>query len=126
MKTLLGVMLVALSLSACGEAAAPTPPAPPPGPPPPPSPPLPMTTSRALEIMGTLSNTCREVAAMKMAQAKCEERQGRTVDHAALRTELRDLAWTMGKLSPDEASKQCEVVMGELTRRPKPQACWDL
>ncbi|MFJ6024521.1 hypothetical protein ACIQC9_08000 [Brevundimonas sp. NPDC092305] len=127
MKRMLGILLAAASLAACdetGESRMATVPSPEPTAPP--SPPLPLTTSRALEIMGTLSNTCREVATMKMAQAKCEERQGRTVDHAALRTELRDLAWNMAKLTPDEASKQCEVIMGELSSKPKPQPCWDL
>lgn len=127
MKRVLGILLAAASLAACDETGESRMVAvPPPEPPAPPSPPLPLTTSRALEIMGTLSNTCREVATMKMAQAKCEERQGRTVDHAALRTELRDLAWNMAKLTPDEASKQCEVIMGELSSKPKPRPCWDL
>jgi hypothetical protein len=126
-RKMFGVLLVVASLGACDETGeSRVTPVAPPQPPAPPSPPLPLTTSRALEIMGTLSNTCREVAAMKMAQAKCEERQGRTVDHAALRTELRDLSWNMAKLSADEASKRCEAIMGELSSRPKPQVCWDL
>lgn len=119
-------MAAMLTLAACGDAAEDQPPPAPPGPPVPPSPELPMTTAKALEIIDGLPLGCREMASLKTAMLMCEERQGRTADHAALRTELRDLKWTLQGLPMEEARARCSAITGELRRTPKPQVCWDL
>jgi len=97
---------------------------PPPGPPVPPSPELPMTAAKARLIMGTLSNTCMELATLKFDMHACELKQGKPASDEALRTELRDLRWNLQKLTPDEASAQCAAATAELRKTPRPQACW--
>jgi hypothetical protein len=118
-----------LGLAACDDFAggrAPSSPPPPAGPPVPPSPDLPITGPKARAIMADLSLSCLELASLKADMAICEERRGRTVDHAALRTELRDLKWTLQALPVAEASARCSALTTELRSTPKPQVCWDL
>lgn len=115
-----------LGLSACDDFAGGRPLPAPEGPPVPPSPELPMTAAKALVIVDGLPLGCREMASLKTAMMMCEERQGRTPDHAVLRTELRDLKWTLQALPPEEASARCSAITNELRQLPKPQVCWDL
>ena len=123
-----GIVVVAvaapLALAACDNFAAGRELPPPPGPPSPPSPELPMTAAKARLIMGTLSNTCMELATIKYDIHACELKQGKPSDEAALRTELRDLRWNLQKLTPDEASAQCAAQTTELRKTPKPAVCW--
>lgn len=113
-----------LGLAACGEVGTGRDLPPPPGPPVPPSPELPMTAPKARLIMGTLSNTCMELATLKYDIHACELKQGKPADDEALRTELRDLRWNLQKLTADEASAQCAAQTNELRKTPKPRACW--
>ncbi len=115
-----------LGLAACDDFAGGRPLPAPEGPPVPPSPELPMTTAKALEIIDGLPLGCREMASLKTAMLMCEERQGRTADHAALRTELRDLKWTLQGLPVEESRARCSAINDELRQKPKPQVCWDL
>ena len=113
------------ALAAC-EAPKPAAPPAPPAPPSPPSPELPMTPAKAREIIGDLPLACSQFASLKMDMLTCEERQGHTADHAALRTELRDLRWNLQSLPAEEATKQCAAKVAELQTHAKPRACWDL
>ncbi len=115
-----------LALAACDDFAGGRPLPEPAGPPIPPSPELPMTTAKALAIIDGLPLGCREMASLKTAMLMCEERQGRSPDHAALRTELRDLKWALQTLPVEEARARCTVITNELRLKPKPQVCWDL
>lgn len=115
-----------LAFAGCDDFAGGRPLPPPPGPPVPPSPELPMTTAKALEVIDGLPLGCRELASLKTAMLLCEERQGRTPDHAVLRTELRDLKWTLQALPPEQASARCSAITNDLRATPKPQVCWDL
>jgi hypothetical protein len=121
------LLIGAAGLAGCGEPTAKTgtPPAPA-GPPPPPSPELPMTGAKAREIVAALPITCLEMASLKMDMVLCDERQNKPTDHAALRTELRDLSWTLQKGTPEEAAARCSAILGELRSQPKPQVCYDL
>lgn len=119
------LLMAALVVGACSD----NPPAPPPAPPTPPSPPspdLPMTAVKAREIIGDLPLSCIEMATLKFDMLVCEERQHKPADHEALRTELRDLRWTLQQQSRDAATAQCSAITNELRSHPKPQACWDL
>ena len=124
-KLSISAAIVAFTLSGC---EAPTPKAPPvpPAPPSPPSPELPMTGVKAREIIGDLPLPCIEMASLKMDMLTCDARVGRPADHEALRTELRDLRWTLQTLPVEEASARCSALTAELRTKPKPQACWDL
>lgn len=124
-RTTAAVVAVLFGLAACDGAGADLPP-PAPTPPVPPSPELPMTAAKARQIIGGLSLSCMELASLKTAMLLCEERQGRTTDHAALRTELRDLKWNLQGLPVEEASARCSAITNELRQKPKPQVCWDL
>ena len=126
MKSSIVVIAVAttLGMAACDNLATGRDLPPPPGPPVPPSPELPMTAAKARLIMGTLSNTCMELATLKYDIHACELKQGKPVDEEALRTELRDLRWNLQKLPADEASAQCAAQTNELRKTPKPRACW--
>ena len=115
-------LVAILVLAAC---EAPEPPAPP-APPSPPSPDLPMTAVKAREIVAGLPLTCTELASLKMDMVLCEERQGKTTDHAALRTQLRDLRWNLQAQPTDVATARCTAEMDTLRAQPKPQVCWDL
>lgn len=117
--------VAALALSGC-EAPPPKAPPVPPAPPSPPSPELPMTGAKAREIIGDLPLPCIEMASLKMDMLTCDARVGRPADHEALRTELRDLRWTLQALPVEEASARCSALTAELRTKPKPQACWDL
>ena len=117
-------LVASLGLAACDQFAAGRELPPPPGPPVPPSPDLPMTAAKARLIMGTLSNTCMELATLKYDIHACELKQGKPADEEALRTELRDLRWNLQKLTADESSAQCAVLTNELRKTPKPRACW--
>ena len=117
-------LAAALGLAACGDIGTGREPPPPPGPPVPPSPDLPMTAAKARLIMGTLSNTCMELATLKYDIHACELKQGRPSDEVALRTELRDLRWNLDKLTHDEASTRCAALTTELRKTPKPAVCW--
>lgn len=117
-------LTAAAGLAACDDFATGRELPPPPGPPVPPSPDLPMTAAKARLIMGTLSNTCLELATLKYDIHACELKQGKPADEAALRTELRDLRWNLQKLTADEASAQCAARTTELRKTPKPRACW--
>ena len=117
-------MAAALAFAACDNFATGRELPPPPGPPVPPSPELPMTAPKARQIMGTLSNTCMELATLKYDMHACELKQGKPADDAALRTELRDLRWNLDKLTADEASARCAALTEELRKTPKPRACW--
>ena len=120
----IAALVAGLGLAACDEFATGRDLPPPPGPPVPPSPDLPMTAAKARLIMGTLSNTCMELATLKYDIHACELKQGRPSDEVALRTELRDLRWNLDKLTADEASAQCAAQTNELRKTPKPRACW--
>ena len=122
--TVAAALLAGLGLAACDQFAAGREPPPPPGSPVPPSPELPMTAPKARLIMGTLSNTCMELATLKYDIHACELKQGKPADEEALRTELRDLRWNLQKLPADEASAQCAAQTNELRKTPKPRACW--
>lgn len=124
-RPLLFSILAALVLSACEEPAPKAPPAPP-APASPPSPELPMTGAKAREIIGDLPLPCIELASLKMDMLTCAVRIGRPADHEGLRTELRDLRWTLQSLPAEEATARCSAMSGELRTQPKPQACWDL
>jgi hypothetical protein len=126
MRSTIVVIAVAatLGLAACDEFATGRELPPPPGPPVPPSPELPMSAAKARLIMGTLSNTCMELATLKYDIHACELKQGKPADEAALRTELRDLRWNLQKLTADEASAQCAALTNELRKTPKPRVCW--
>ena len=115
-------VVAVLVLAAC---EAPEPPAPP-APPLPPSPDLPMTAVKAREIVSGLPLTCTELASLKMDLVLCEERQGKPTDHAALRTQLRDLRWNLQAQPAEVATARCAAEMDTLRAQPKPQACWDL
>lgn len=119
------VAAFALPLTGCEQPAPRTPPAPP-APPSPPSPDLPMTGVKARQIIGDLPLPCVELASLKMDMVTCDERIGRAADHEGLRTELRDLRWTLQTLPATEAAARCTAQVNELRRRSKPQACWDL
>lgn len=125
LKPIMGLALAGLLLGACTEAKEP---APPPAPkwPVPPSPELPMTPAKAREIIGDLPMPCIQMATWKVEQATCDARQNKPVDQEALRTELRDLRWTLQQKTPDEASAACEAQLAEMGKRPKPAVCWDL
>lgn len=114
-----------LALTACEAPAPVEPPAPPP-PPSPPSPDLPMTPVKAREIVSGLPLTCTELASLQMDMVVCEERQGKTADHEALRTRLRDLRWNLQTLPADQQTARCAAELDTLRRQPKPQVCWDL
>ena len=120
----IAALVAGLGLAACDEFATGRDLPPPPGPPVPPSPDLPMTAAKARLIMGTLSNTCMELATLKYDIHACELKQGHPADEAALRTELRDLRWNLDKLTHDEASAQCAALTTELRKTPKPRVCW--
>ena len=120
------VAAVVLGLAACDGGGTGRPLPPPPGPPVPLSPDLPMTGVKARAIIDGLPLNCREMASLKAAMLLCEERQDRPADHAALRTELRDLKWTLQSLPQEEASRRCAAITDELRLKPKPQVCWDL
>ena len=122
---LAAVLICAAGLSACDFAAGREIP-PPPGPPVPPTPELPMTGAKAREIIGDLPVTCTGMATLKMDMLTCAERQGKPADHAAFRSELRDLRWNLQKLPPEEATAQCTAMLDEMRSKPKPEACWDL
>ena len=126
MKSSIVVIAVAttLGMAACDNLATGRDLPPPPGPPVPPSPELPMTAAKARLIMGTLSNTCMELATLKYDIHACELKQGKPADEEALRTELRDLRWNLDKLTADEASAQCAARTNDLRKTPKPRACW--
>ena len=126
MKSSIVVIAVAttLGMAACDNLATGRDLPPPPGPPVPPSPELPMTAAKARLIMGTLSNTCMELATLKYDMHACELKQGKPADEEALRTELRDLRWNLDKLTHDEASAQCAALTTELRKTPKPRVCW--
>ena len=117
-------LAAALGLAACGDIGTGREPPPPPGPPVPPSPDLPMTAAKARLIMGTLSNTCMELATLKYDIHACELKQGRPSSEEALRTELRDLRWNLDKLPADEAKAQCLALTETLRKTPKPAVCW--
>lgn len=118
-------LVCGLGIAACDSPEPAAPPAPPP-PPSPPSPELPMTPVKARQIIGDLPLPCVQLATLKMEMTTCEERQGRTTDHDALRTELRDLRWNLQALPRDQASTQCTATVAELRKRSKPAVCWDL
>ena len=120
----IAALVAGLGLAACDEFATGRDLPPPPGPPIPPSPDLPMTAAKARLIMGTLSNTCMELATLKYDIHACELKQGRPSDEVALRTELRDLRWNLDKLTHDEASTRCATLTTELRKAPKPAVCW--
>lgn len=124
-RTLLLATLSVAVLAACDQPAEKRP-APPPGPPVPPSPDLPMTAAKAREIVAGLPLPCTSLASLKMAMLTCDERVNRPADHAALRTELRDLAWNLQKVGREEQIARCTQIEEDLRRAPKPQACWDL
>ncbi len=115
-------LIAVLVIAGC---EAPAPPAPP-APPSPPSPDLPMTAVKAREIVAGLPLTCTELASLKMDMVLCEERQGKPADHAALRTQLRDLRWNLQTQPTDVATARCTADMDTLRAQPKPQVCWDL
>ena len=122
----LAAMVICAGAAACGDAGTGREmPAPPP-PPEPPTPELPMTGAKAREIIGDLPLPCIEMATLKMDMLTCEERQGRSADHEALRTELRDLRRDLQSQSREAAAARCSAATTELRARPKPQACWDL
>lgn len=122
----LAAVVICAGAAACGDAGQGRDmPAPPP-PPEPPTPELPMTGAKAREIIGDLPLPCIEMATLKMDMLTCEERQGRTADHEALRTELRDLRRELQSQAPEAAAARCSAVTNELRTRPKPQVCWDL
>ncbi len=125
---LAAILVCAAGLAACEDASAKkdAPPPAPAGPPPPPSPELPMNGAKAREIVGTLPTTCIEMASLKMDMVICDERQNKRTDHAALRTELRDLSWTLQKLPQEEASARCSAILSEMRSKPKPAVCADL
>lgn len=125
LKPMMGLAAAALLLAACSESAPKEPPAPP-SPPVPPSPELPMTPAKAREIIGDLPLTCVQLASLKADMLICDERQKKAADHEALRTELRDLRWTLQQKPAEEATAQCQARMNELLSKPKPQVCWDL
>jgi len=85
-----------------------------------------MTPVKAREIIGNLSLVCTELASLKMDMVLCEERQGKPTDHAALRTQLRDLRWNLQTLPADQAMARCTAELDTLRAQPKPQVCWDL
>ena len=126
MKSSIVVIAVAttLGMAACDNLATGRDLPPPPGPPVPPSPELPMTAAKARLIMGTLSNTCMELATLKYDIHACELKQGKPASDETLRTELRDLRWNLDKLTHDEASAQCAALTTELRKTPKPAVCW--
>ena len=126
MKSNIVVIAIAasLGLAACDQVATGRDLPPPPGPPAPPSPDLPMTAAKARLIMGTLSNTCMELATLKYDIHACDLKQGKPADEEALRTELRDLRWNLDKLTRDESSAQCSALTNELRNTPKPAVCW--
>ena len=117
-------LVAGLGLASCDEFAAGRDLPPPPGPPVPPSPELPMTAAKARLIMGTLSNTCVELATLKYDIHACELKQGKPASDETLRTELRDLRWNLDKLTADEASAQCAAQTDELRKTPRPRVCW--
>lgn len=119
-------VLCAFGLAGCGEPAVDAPAPAPAGPPPPPSPDLPMTGAKARQIIGDLPLPCIEMASLKMDMATCSERVGRPIDHTDLRTELRDLRWTLQALPPEEARVRCSALVNEMRAQSKPQVCWDL
>jgi len=118
-------LAVVFVLAAC-EAPKPAAPPAPPAPPSPPSPELPLTGAKARQIIGDLPLACSQLASLKMDMLTCEERQGHTADHAALRTELRDLRWNLQSLPAEEATKQCAARVAELQTHSKPRVCYDL
>ena len=120
----IAALVAGLGLAACDEFATGRDLPPPPGPPVPPSPDLPMTAAKARLIMGTLSNTCMELATLKYDIHACELKQGRPSSEEALRTELRDLRWNLDKLPADEAKAQCLALTETLRKTPKPAVCW--
>lgn len=122
------VMMGAAGLAGCGEAEAKkaTPPPAPAGPPPPPSPDLPLDSRKARQIVGMLPTTCLRMASLKMDMVTCDERQNKPVDHEALRTELRDLAWNLQQLPVEQATERCAAMLAEMQAMPSPAACADL
>ena len=124
LKTIAVALTAAAGLAACDNFATGRELPPPPGPPVPPSPDLPMTAAKARLIMGTLSNTCLELATLKYDIHACAQKQGTAASDEALRTELRDLRWNLQKLTSDEASAQCAARTNELRNTPKPRVCW--
>ena len=125
MRALTALTLAGLLLGACNEAEAPAAP-PQPKWPVPPSPDLPMTPAKAREIVGDLPLSCVQLASMKVDMAACDARQNKPVDQEALRTQLRDLRWSLQQQPAEQAAAQCAVQMAELGKTPKPSACWDL
>ena len=85
-----------------------------------------MTGAKAREIVAALPTTCLEMASLKMDMVTCDERQNKPVDHAALRTELRDLTWTLQQGTPEAATARCSAIVAELRSRPSPNVCYDL
>lgn len=124
LRTIAVALTAAAGLAACDDFTTGRELPPPPGPPAPPSPDLPMTAAKARLIMGTLSNTCLELATLKYDIHACEQKQGRPASDEALRTELRDLRWNLQKLTADEASAQCAARTEDLRKTPKPRVCW--
>lgn len=124
---LAGLMLAATTLGACSEegASAPTPP-PAPTWPSPPSPDLPLTGAKARQIIGDLPLTCVELASLRVDMLICAERQRKPADHAALRTELRDLRWNLQQQPREAATAQCMALQEEARKQPKPAVCYDL
>ncbi len=125
MRSISGLGLTALLLAACSEAEAPVAP-PAPQWPVPPSPELPLTPAKGREIIGDLPLPCIQMATWKVEQAACDGRQNKPVDHEALRTELRDLRWTLQQQPREEAAAACSAQLAEMGRKPKPSVCWDL
>lgn len=124
-RSIMGLAAAGLLLVACSEAKEP---AAPPAPkwPTPPSPELPMTTAKAREIIGDLPLACIQMATWKVEQATCDARQNKPVDQEALRTELRDLRWTLQQKPAEEAAAACTAQLDAMSQKPKPAVCWDL
>ena len=125
-NVVVAAVAASLALAACDNIATGRDLPPPPGPPTPPSPDLPMTAAKARLIMGTLSNTCMELATLKYDIHACELKQDKPADEEALRTELRDLRWNLQSLPAEEATKQCAARVAELQTHSKPRVCYDL
>lgn len=127
LKSIGGLGLAALLLAACSQGETAAPPEPPqPEWPVPPSPELPITAAKAREIVGDLPLPCVAYASRRVVKATCDERQNKTVDHEALRTELRDLRWTLQQTTPEAAATACNAKLAELNKWAVPGVCWDL
>ena len=123
MKRLIaGAALAGLMLGGCFEQGAKVEPEWPT----PPSPDLPLTGVKAREIIGDLPLPCVELASLQVDMLICAERQRKPADHAALRTQLRDLRWNLQQQSRETASAQCTALQDEVRKQPKPAICYDL